>query len=128
MKSLKDIIKTFKEMDLETIQMWKWASIVLVVINIFGVYWYLQLRQLGIALMVVILGFFTIFLILESRKAHNDAKEEIEEENKKKSFEEIFPKKKNSKEDIKMEIIEDDGFPNPEEYNKNLEKALGKGF
>ena len=75
--SLRNADKRFRQMSLEELNMVRNILILLVVGDIFGVWWYLGLDKLGGAILIVVLAIFTYVLIIE--KEAN--KEKMEEEN-----------------------------------------------
>ena len=130
------MIKTFKSFDYETVSAIKYGLMMALIIDIFGIYWYLEWKQLSVALMLVIAIFIVIFLLLERRLEDNmcDSKEtsmDSEILEKEKELEEL-KKKKNQDTETKEDTSNKDnkkiglGLPNTEDYQKRMEGALGK--
>ncbi len=149
--NLKNIIDMFKRMTLQEIQMYKYTLMALLVVDLIGIYWYFQLKALGIALMLVIMGFLAVFLFLEKnvkggrgnmtnnenkQETSEDIQKEIESLEKKKKLKTLSKKRDILKEDIDgeeeykdltPEPDEDNSFslPNAKEFDERARKALG---
>lgn len=124
-KNFKEVVKMFEEMDLETIQSYKWILMVLIAADLFGLYWYLNLKKLAIAIMIVIVIFLSILLIQEKRRY-----EKMPEEKQEESEDEEEEKKEKKEKKKKTEYDESEkpvfgALPDPEEYNKRMEDAYG---
>ena len=111
LESWKNIIEKAKSLSEKDLESLRYLMFVLVVADLVGVFWYLGLKKLGIAILICLILFLTIILLLERN----------------------LPIKKNQKE-VKMpeetkeqEIEETDldiGLPSAEEYSKNLREAI----
>ena len=121
---IKTTIRTIKAWDRETLEVVRYIMFVLIVGDIFGIYWYLGLKQLGVALLMVFVVILTFILILERGKEVKKMPEQTTEEKPK---EEV--KKEEKKEEKEEKEEEDDGLrleiPDSEEYNKRLGEAIG---
>ena len=120
MKSIKNIMRMFKSWDVETLEGMRYGMFGFLLVDIFGVYWFLKLKRLGIALFLVAILFLTIILLLERRLNNMEQTESptIEEEEEKKD------KPKDKEEDESLNF----GLPSSEEYNKRLKEAVGDDF
>lgn len=121
---IKEVVKIFEEMDLETIKAYKWMIMVLIVADIFGFWWFLGLKQLAVAVLLVLVGFLTIFIIQERRRLEKMPEDEEEEDEDKKEDEDK-PKEEKEKKTEKEEEPLFGGLPNIDEYNERMEKAYG---
>jgi len=101
---IKGVIKTFNQMSLEDIRAYKIVCIVLVVADLFGIYWYLGLKKLGIALLMVVIAFLAVFLYLEREKSPDEPRDTS-----------------HSKPSPKFHEI----MPSSDDYNKRLRQAVG---
>lgn len=113
-------IEMFKAMKPETVTMYKWIIIVLIGVNLIGVWWYLHFKKLAIVLFVVLIAFLVVFLLLERRQRQDE--EEVKPEKKK-------PRPKKEKK-VKEEPSNPFEFslPSADEYNDRLSTAFGSGF
>ena len=138
--NLMNIIEMFKKMSPEEIQIYKYLLMVLLIFDLVGVYWYFNLKSLGVALMLVIMAFLAVFLFLERELEGGDIKmDEKERENLENQLKEIDKKKKEIEAKLGQEEYldlgkdkEEDtglgldmGLPNAEEFQKRASKALG---
>ena len=143
---IKNTIKMMQELDADTLQVLKYSLIGLIVVDIFGFWWYFNLKKLGTALLLVFMGCLTIILLLERRLPENMAKREVEINGVKYVEKEEKPKKAKKKvieiEGVKYIQKEEDenkpeekekkegmfdnlGLPSSEEYNKRVEESFG---
>ena len=88
----------FESLTQEQVKTWKTIIMVLLVVDMFGIYWYFQWKKLGIALMIVLI-ILLIPLIVKGKP-----EEEVETKKKPDDFE--F------------------SIGNSEDYNKRLDKAM----
>ncbi len=115
----------------------KSTIVTLICIDLFGIYWYLGWKQLGIGILVMLMIGFTAVIIAERRnekevnKMDNEKKEKIRKLEKElkdlkgdDEHEEIEGEEKKEEKDDEMGF----GLPDADEYNKRVEKALGSGF
>jgi len=139
---LKAIIKqakALKEKDLEAI---RYSLFFLIVVDLFGIYWFLEAKKLGIALLMVIIMFLVVILMLErnlplKNKSKGGGKMGKNDEEIKELEDKVKELKKDNKDSGEVEDPEetsqglnmgldfDLGLPSSEEYNKRIEKALG---
>jgi len=61
----------FRNLTLQQLKDYKILIFILIVGDIFGIYWYLGWKKLGVASLIVMFIFLAIFLILESNKSEN---------------------------------------------------------
>lgn len=153
LKRLSDTWKNLTEMQPQTIAGLRNILFILIIADIFGVYWYLRQKKLAFSLMIVIMIFLTIVLIIERRQNNKmeqeifgnplegeleEIEEEVEEEEteepaekeEKKPKKEVKKIKKKESKEPKEETQEDNsgfgmGLPSSEEYNKRMEDAYG---
>ena len=122
---IKNTIKTIKAWDRETLEVVRYTMFILIVGDIFGIYWYLGLKQLGIALLMVFVVILTFILILERGK---EVKKMPEEKTEEKPKEEEKKEEKKPEEEVKKDYEDDElrlEIPDSEEYNKRLGEAIG---
>lgn len=109
--------------------------ITLICIDIFGIYWYLGWKQVGVGIMVLLMILFTAVIIAARRK--DDEMDEKKKEKIRKLEKELKDLKGEDEDEESEEKEEkkekkdsgmDFGLPSAEEYNKNMEKAFGSGF
>jgi len=122
-----NVLERFKGLDRKTINTYRYALFFLITADLIGVYWYLHLKKIGIALLVIFLCALGFIMFLES-KLHPEPKKEE-------------PTKENKKEDKKMETEEKEtagtgeqedsndfgfemGLPSSEEFNKRMNDAF----
>ena len=110
---IKDLIQTIKEMDLKTIEAYKYSLIFLLTLDLFGIYYYLGLKKLGISLMLVCIGFLSLFLILERNKKEEENMNILDNEQPSE------PEDKKKKDDE-----EDDGFHFSMPTEESIKRAL----
>jgi len=98
----------------------------LIVTDMFGIYYYLGLKRIGLALMVVFMMGLAILLLLEKNLPQQKLNTQL---NKKKGESTMPEEEKKPTEEEQPE--EDSGFgdfdtglPSADEYNKRLEKAF----
>jgi len=135
-QNLKNIKAMFENMDLDTIKSWKTITMVILFIDMFGVYWFLKWKTLGIAFFIVAVAILTIFLLLERKKEilkpiKKEVKKKMDKQEPKEDKEEEEEEEEEPKEESAKESDDpfdfDIGLPSSEEYNKMLESAIG-GF
>jgi len=128
MNKIKGVIEMFKELSQETLQMIRYGLLGFLVLDIFGFYWYLEWKQLGIALFLVVTIFLTIILLLERRYDNMEQTEkEIEIEKLEKKLKELKgeDKKPTTEEKEDAQSSMGLGLPSAEEFQKRSEEALG---
>jgi hypothetical protein len=116
-KNWQNIIESIRNMSYKDLEGWKYLLMILIIADLFGVYWYLGAKKLGVALMLVLIGVLTFILIVGGDKQppkKKEVKNKMDEENKK------------QKEEQEEETIDSDlGLPDADDYQKRLDKALG---
>ena len=138
--NFKEVVRKFQAMNMETIKTFKTMMFVLIVSNIFGVWWYLEAKTLASAILIILIIFLSIFLILERRlydkmdeeeqSEDNLDEEEDDEEDEPEEKEKVVKKKKKKKKRVAepnpapQNFLADMGMDS-ESYNKRLENAIG---
>jgi len=148
---LTNVISMFKRMNSQEVQMYKYTLMGLLIADLVGVYWYLEMKALGIACMFVIVVFLAVFLFLEKElegggnmenkkeETSTDVQKEIESLEKEKKLKALNEKRDSLKKDLNKEEEYKDltpkedkndlgfetGLPNVEEFQKRASKALG---
>jgi len=132
---IKEVNRKFKKMDLETINAYITGLFFIVVVDVIGIWYFLELKKVAMAILIVSMGVLTILLINKSKKEVKmlEEQEEQEEEEETEEEEEEKPKKvKKTKKKSKPEKEEggfmSGGFMMPglldsDEYNKRFEEA-----
>lgn len=149
--NLKNIIKMFKSMSSEEVQVYKYLLMVLLIFDLVGLYWYLNLKALGIACMLVIMGFIAVFLLLEKQMKGGGNKmteekqtaqqiiDEIKKLDKEKELKSLNDKRDKLRKELgKEEYVDltpkedketglglDMGLPDADTYQERANKALG---
>jgi hypothetical protein len=145
----KNSIEYIKSLNRKQLESWKYFTFFIIVADIFGLYWFLNLKKLGIALLFIVMGFLTLILILEgkippktkkieehSKKNEKGGKNKMSK-NKEEEDEEEDDEEEDKEETEEVEELKDNegmfgnfniGLPDADEYNKRMEKALGQGF
>ena len=72
---LNETVEGLKNMNLSTLMYLRWGLFIAVVVNMFGIYWYLDLKTIGMALMLVIMVALALTFILENRRRKMGDKE-----------------------------------------------------
>lgn len=126
--NFKNLMEKARGMSRKQISTWRYSLIFAICVDIFGVFWFLHQKKIGIALMVVFLIGLGFIMFLESK---------LPEEVKEKPTKEI----KNKKEDKKMKTEEKEtagtgdsedsndfgfemGLPSSEDFNKRMDDAF----
>lgn len=109
---------------LEFVENMKFAIIGILVADLLGLYWYLKMKKLAIAILIVCIVFMALALYLERRKLDN--MEELEEKPEKETKEEKKEEKKDKKEEKKEKKDDnlDFGFGDPEGYQERVQKGI----
>lgn len=107
------MFEKLKEWDVKTLDSIKTFLFFMVVVDLLGVWWYLQWKKLGMALMMVILGCLGLVMYLRSQK------EQIED--KKQEEKPIESKEKEPEGFLGLNL----GLPSAEDYEKRLKEAVG---
>ena len=105
----------------------KGTLFMVLIVDIFGIVWYLKLKSLGISIMIVILMLLIFIFILERRiddKMIDEEPTKIDKEEDKGK-----EKKKEDKKEEDKDEKESEGFdielPDADEYQKRLDEAIG---
>lgn len=119
--NFKNLIEKAKKLNEKQINYWKYFLFFIIIVDIIGIYWYLHLKKLGIALLVVSLIALGLILFLESKLPPKINKKE---QKKTKKINKDNEKPKEIEES--KESNEDTGFslPSAEEYNERMNKAF----
>jgi len=65
LENWKNLIEKARKLDRKSLEAIRFAFFGAIVVNLFGIYWYLGLKKLGIALLVVLIMGLTLVLLLE---------------------------------------------------------------
>jgi len=130
---LNKTVRLIKGWDKETLESLRYALLVIIGVDLFGIIWYLKLKTLGIAIMLVAMIWLVIILSVERRLPDKMCEEK---QNKKHE-----PDDEEPEEDLgifegmdlglgtnESNEESESSLPSAEEYNKRLENALGSGF
>jgi len=110
----------FESWSYEQLKSMKYFLFFIIVADIFGIYWYFGLKKLGIAILLVSMILLGIIFFYETKKAPPEPKQEKRPKDTPKV--EYVPT--NPKESPMFNITEGLGI-DVQNYNKNLEKAMG---
>jgi len=80
---LKNLVRKAKSLDKEELEVLRYFVFGVILVNIFGIYWYFGLKRLGMAFLMVALVFLGIIILLERRCWDNMSKKEKKEAEKK---------------------------------------------
>jgi len=144
---INNIIRKAKGLDQETLVALKYMIFIFVVADLFGIYWYFNLKKLGSAFLMVLIVALAIILILERRYSDNkmgqnqdkinDLKKQVKDLEEKEEKEEKIKKLEDEINKLKGESVDNDnyrddsslgfdlGIGSSEEFNKRTQKALG---
>ena len=144
LQNWKNIIEKANRLDRKSLEAIRFAVMFAVIIDLFGIYYYLKLKSLGGALLVVLIIGLVIVLLLERNlppspklTPNKQIKKEVKtmkKETKTDEYLDLTPKaEQEEEEEEKPEEPKestalggfDTGLPNADEYNKRAEKALG---
>ena len=148
--NFKNIVEKARNMTRKEIDSWRYTLIFFIVVDIFGIYWFLHQRKLGIALLVVFLIGLGIIMFLESKLPPLPRKKIPPRENqiikpkevKKMTEEETKPKESDEKEveeepgdefeekgQKDMLGLSNLGLGSSDDFNERMDKAFEfKGF
>jgi len=130
-QKIKKTIEWLKSIDKDTLAGVRMTIFFFVVIDMFGFYWWLKWKSFAMAMFITCAIILIVILLLERRRFNMEETEkqkeikELEEKLKKLKEE---PKEEKKKSDEEPGILGNLGLPDPDEYNKRLEKAIGTGF
>ena len=97
----------------------------LIIVDLFGVFWYFGLEKLGTATLLILMSLLALKLFIERRDDNMTEEEKEEEEKVKKEEKKSESSDKDQEDGETKDIFGDLGLPDSEEYNRRLEKALG---
>ncbi len=119
-RKLSGIVERFTSMDLKTVQGYLYLFIFLLILDMFGIIWLLNLKKIGIILFIVCLLFIGFFTILQ-KKIYNDMPDKMYRELQKKES-----KVRNNKERYDPVDLGLDKIGNmTKDLNKDIRKGLG---
>lgn len=131
MERLKHIRERAEGMSMKNLESLRYLLFFILMVDMFGIYWYLKWKSLGIALLLVLVVIITMVFILERKKQDNHKQKggtnKMDREEKQET-EEKEDKKEEQEEDSGWMGEMDLGLPSSDEYNKRLEKALTGGL
>jgi len=122
---LKELKDWFYSLSPESLKNARYLLFFIVVANLIGLWYFLRLKALSMAIFIVSMGVLAIIFIREGdllKGGKEDGKKEEKVQKSKKK-----PKKPTEEEpEIGFGLdLSQSGLPDPEEYQKRLEKALG---
>ncbi len=132
--NVRNVIEKAKGLKAKELESYKFTLFFVIIADLFGIYWYLKMKSLGMAIMIFSMMALSVILILERNLPIETKKEEIkmpeEIEKKKEEKEEKEEKKEEKKENTDEDSLGlgdgvDLGLGSSEEYNKRLSNALG---
>lgn len=134
LENWKNLIEKARKLDRKSLEAIRFAFFGAIVVDLFGIYWYLKLKSLGSALLIVLIIGLTLVLLLERGlpplppKPKKKIKKEVKkmtEETKEQETQEV--EQETEQEEPQESLIGDldTGLPDAEEYKKRAEKALG---
>lgn len=121
----KNLIEKIENMSSKDVNAWLSLFIIMIAADLFGVYWYLQMKQIGSAILIVLIFFLAILLFFSKEKLKSKETKGGENKMPEEPTEEETPEEK-------VEPTEDlfdmsgVGLPSSEETQKRLDNALGK--
>jgi len=121
----KSLIGRIENMSPKDLNSWLYLFMILIVADLFGVYWYLNLKKIGLVLLLVLI-FMLSFLLFTSRKSKQvkGGKKMVEIETKTKEKTEEEEEEDEEEEESHFDISKT-GLPSSEEMQKRLDRALG---
>jgi len=115
-------IEKTKKLDERALESLKIAIFIVIIANIFGVWYLLGWKKLAIFILIMsIFGLVVILMLLRNKK--EVTKKMNKEDKKKEDSEEVEEYLDLTNEDFKEE--DDFGLPNSDEFQKRLDKAIG---
>ncbi|KKL49662.1 hypothetical protein LCGC14_2313260 [marine sediment metagenome] len=135
----KNVIEKSRKLDAKSLEAIRYFLMGMLILDLFGIYWYLELKKLGGALLMVIVFLLVIVMFLESNlpRSRREVKKmnEQELEPKKPKAEGKSEESKDNKDKKETEetqevetpniLGEGTGLPSAEEYEKDISKAFG---
>ncbi len=130
-----NLVEKAKKLDRKTLEALKFFVMFLLVADLFGIYWYLHLKKLGGAILMIMIVALSIILILERRlpplpkqKVQKEVKTPKKMENIFENAEQSEESEEESKEESEKEQSQEDptGLKQfTEGFQDRLEKSLG---
>lgn len=108
-------IDSVKNLSYKDVKAWRTLIIVLVCLDLFGIYWYLGMKKLGGALLIVMI-FGLVFLLLLTKDKQPPPETKTNGK----------PKPKEEEPEEESFNFDSLGLPNSENYNKRVNNALGE--
>lgn len=143
LKNWTNLIEKARKLDAKSLEAIRYAIIGFLLLDLFGIYWYLELKKLGMALLMVSIVLMFAVILLESnlprsrREVKNKMEQELEPKKPEEENQSSDSEDKEEKKDKKEEKPEEDeepeqssilgegmGLPDAEEYNKRMEDAI----
>ncbi len=141
LENFKNLIEKSRGLDEKSLEAIRYFLMGMIILDLFGIYWYLELKKLGGALLIVIIFLLAIVMFLESnlpQRSRREVKKMNEQELEPKKPEEETKKeekKKESKDDKDKDeeteeaeapniLGEGMGLPSAEEYEKRINDAI----
>jgi len=126
---MKNPLSVFKDMDLKTLKSYKVLLFMVVIGDIFGVYWYFELKKLGMAILIVSLVLLGIIVFFEREKTPIKARKPIERRLQTKMTEETKKeeKEKESEEDKDEEEEKEEDPLDMGNIQEEMAKAIPSG-
>ena len=132
----RNAIEKAKNISQKDLEAYRYTIIFIIVVDLFGVFWYLKLKSLAMAILIVCIIFLCLILILERNKQDNSRQDSNQTKNKKnggnKKMEENQEQIPKETEEPKEETSQpegigefDLGLPDADEYEKRAKEALG---
>ena len=130
LENWKNLIEKARKLDRKSLEAIRFAFFGAIVVDLFGIYWYLKLKSLGSALLIVLIIGLTLVLLLERGlpPLPPKPKEKVKKEVKKMTEETKEQETQEAEQEEPQESLMGDldtGLPDAEEYKKRAEKALG---
>lgn len=111
---INNTIKTMKEWDIETLESIKYVCFVLIVADLFGLWWFLGWKSLAGAILIVLMVVLAIILYLMNQKG---SKHEFG----------VFENQSEPQKPQNQGVGDMLGLPSSEEYQERMNKAFGVG-
>ena len=125
---IKNTLEALGNWDEKKISTYKTITFFVIGIGLVGIYYYLSLKQLGMAIMIVSLMFLGFLLYIDSKlppeKQNKRRKQKKMTENDNK-MEDIFEEAPKEEKEEGLSFGFETGLPNSEDYNKRMDTAFG---
>ena len=132
----RNAIEKAKNISQKDLEAYRYTIIFIIVVDLFGVFWYLKLKSLAMAILIVCIIFLCLILILERNKQDDSRQDSKQTKNKQnggnKKMEEPQEQMPKETEEVQEDTSQlegigefDLGLPDADEYQKRAEKALG---